>query len=203
MSSGVEVADQGPKRRGPRKSVIGSSPHKDEYLRLLRAGWSSSSLERYAAYRFGEDIKAATFRQYKFRMKIEVEPSVLMDRRKDPGPVSDVDVMKVREELVVLQMHRIAIDAQHERDMTKLFSTTGREIDLLSKLLDAVKADQRDYGILPSVPVALEVSTGPLPNQPPRSATLGEVLGLQDPKSVMAAAEALANVVPFPEARRA
>lgn len=194
------MPDTPPQKPSPprRRNQIGSSPHKDEYDRLIEAGWTSTSLERYAAYRFGERIASTTFRQYKHRRKmVNVKPSVLLgDARETEVP--PVDVMRVREELVQLQMARIAIDTRHEKSMSKLFSSTSREIDLLSKLLDQVKSDQRDYGILPDLrPVQAPERDGADPAPPPRARSLGEVLGLVDPGDVASAAEALAGVIPL------
>lgn len=176
-------------------------------MRLMEAGWTSFALERYASYRYGETIAAGSFRSYKARKKIETKPSILLGSKPVPAGESNVDVMGAREELVLLQMKRIAIDASHEEGMTKLFGTTGKEIDLLSRLLDKVKEDQRDYGILPQVPTAVEIS-GSLQQQAvvreeeqavPKHRTLGAVLGNGDEARARAIVEALATgkVVPI------
>lgn len=186
------------------RSAIGSSPWRDEYERLLKAGWSSTSLERYAAYRFGEQISAEVFRQYKHRKGIvsDAQP-VLRPKARSTEPDA-IDVAALRQEMVRLQAERIAIDVKHETDMTKLFNTTGREIDLLGRLLDQVKQDQRDFGMLPVTPTKIEVDAPDLPKETPKAAkSLGDLLGLASPESAMAAAEALARVIPFPEAKQA
>lgn len=180
-------------------SLIGSSPHRDEYVRLIEAGWTSVALERYASYRFGEEIAAGTFRTYKSRKKITVAPSVLLGSKQDVSAgESRVDVMGVREELVLLQMRRIAIDAKHEQDMSKLFSTTGKEIDMLARLLDQVKTDQQDYGLLPKVADRVEVTQpGPKPGEAPKHRTLGALLGLESDEDIASAARTLSQVIPI------
>lgn len=136
---------QSGKRRPGRPSIIGSSPHRDEYHTLLLAGWSSYSLEKYALHRYGEDISARVFRLYKARKKIEAKPDPLKEIELDDIP----DVMRERIRICLLQKERIAIDAKHEQGMGKLFTTLGREIELYSKLLSELRADLQEVGLLP------------------------------------------------------
>jgi hypothetical protein len=141
------MSDDKPKERSRRRrNVIGSSMHRDEYLRLMKAGWSSATLERYAAWRCGEDIPASTFRQYKKRMKLDVQTSRVLNASFDTDAIPDV--LTKRQELIALQTERLAIDAQHERDMRKLFGTTKNEIALLNTLLNELRQDLTDAGVL-------------------------------------------------------
>jgi len=142
----AEHAEEPAKRSRKRRNVIGSSMHRDEYLRLMKAGWSSATLERYAAWRCGEDIPASTFRQYKKRMKLDVQTSRLLNASFDTDAVPDVLVK--RQELIALQTERIAIDAQHERGMGKLFGTTKAEIALLNTLLTDMRTDLVEAGVI-------------------------------------------------------
>lgn len=143
------MADEAPKpreRSRRRRNVIGGSPHRDEYVRLMKAGWSSATLERYAAWRNGEDIPASTFRQYKKRQKLDVQTSRLLNSSFDTDAIPDV--LTKRQELIALQTERLAIDAQHERDMRKLFGTTKAEIAMLNTLLNEMRQDLVDAGVM-------------------------------------------------------
>lgn len=177
-----------------RRNVIGGSPHREEYVRLIGAGWSSFALERYAQHRFGEEIPASTFRSYKNRSKIKVEESpwkAIVDGIQKDGAV---DVLAVRSEMITLQRARIAIDAQHEADMKKLFSTTRGEMAELGRMLDAYMGDLQALGVMPSPKGGLVVEAGPSIRPPqagdatpdgqslPKAKTLGELLGTQDPE---------------------
>lgn len=128
----AEEAPPPKKRSRGRRNVIGGSPHRDEYVRLMKAGWSSATLERYAAWRYGKDVPASTFRQYKKRQKLDVQTSRLLNASfVDPDALPDV--LTKRQELIALQTERLAIDAEHERNMRKLFGTTKGEIALRTR----------------------------------------------------------------------
>lgn len=158
--------------------MIGGSPHRDEYVRLMEAGWSSMALERYARHRYGEDVPAATFRTYKRRAKIVTDVSKFGEI---VDPEKMIDVLRTRSELVQLQMERIRIDHDHERTMGKLFGSTSREIDLLAKLLDQSKADQQDLGLFPKAGETLHVDLPrPSGETAPRHRSLAEALGIEE-----------------------
>lgn len=216
--AGVEESSvEGPapsKKRRPRggkgASVINSSPHRDEYRRLmLDDGWTSFALERYASYRYGEDIKASTFRGYKSKILAQkpdwVSPDVLTGKDKKPlaegGREVQLDVMDMRQKLAFLQLQRISVDVATELSLGKLFNSTGREIELAAKLLDQIKEDQQDFGVLPKVADEVKVGVNQLPQDIPRQhSTLGEALGLSkdsSPEEKMAAARALGNLIPI------
>jgi hypothetical protein len=176
--------------------VVGNSEHRDEYVRLMRAGWTSLSLEAYARYRYAEDIPASTFRSYKARQKIEVKQSGLLSQVMDVDEAPDV--IAVRQELIALQIGRIGIDVKHERDMSKLFSTTRGEIALLNSLLTDLKTDLQDAGLMG------QATRGEDAVQPaqdggviPRAATLGDLMGLA-PENQTEAARLLHLVLPPP-----
>ena len=215
---GVEESSvEGPapsKKRRPRggkgASVINSSPHRDEYRRvMLEGGWTSFALERYASYRYGEDIKASTFRGYKAKILAQkpdyVTPDVLTGKDKQPlakaGEEVQLDVMDMRQKLAMLQLQRISVDVASELSIGKLFTTTGREIELASKLLDQIKTDQQDFGVLPKVAEEVKVGINDMPSDIPRKhTTLGEALGLtpdSTPEEKAAAARALGNLIPI------
>jgi hypothetical protein len=180
MNSDVDPTLAGAKPVTPRsrrrRSVIVSSAQREEYVRLMESGWSSMALERYAYHRYGEDIPASTFRAYKAKRGIKVEVSVMRGRDIDPDRTHDV--VATRQELIALQMARIGIDAQHERDMKKLFGTTRGEISLLSMLLDAAKGDLQDLGLFPKAGETITVKgDGPDPESIPKARTLAEAMG--------------------------
>jgi hypothetical protein len=160
-------------RSRTRKNVIGNSPHRDEYHRLLVAGWSSYALEKYAMHRFGEDIPARTFRLYKTRKKIIVAPDPLKELSLDDIP----DVLQERIRIVQLQKERIGIDWTHEQSMRKLFNTTGREIQLYSQLLTDLRSDLQDLGFLPR-PGAQDTVPREADDNSPRYRTLGDAFGV-------------------------
>lgn len=165
-----------------RRNVIGSSPNRDEYVRLMRAGWSSIALERYAAFRYGEDIPNQTFRAYRKRQKIEREnPKFKVD-------VDEVvDVIGLRADMIRLQVDRIGIDYKHEQAMGKLFGTLRNEISLLDGLLDSHKRDLQDVGLMPKSPDELKVTAGPSAQSgAPKHLTLGQMLGIEATRQVEA-----------------
>jgi hypothetical protein len=187
---------QGPQRRSrARRNVVGGSPHRDEYVRLMQAGWSSLTLERYAMYRFGEEIPASTFRTYKKRWAIEAKVAPwAREAEKVLDADAAVDVVTARAELIELQRSRIAIDVGHERTMTKLFGSTRAEIAALSSLLDAHKADLQDLGLFPKAGTTLTIS-GDVPKptaaDAPKVQTLGTLIGTEDTAEEIEAAKVL------------
>lgn len=135
------------KRSKRRRNVVGSSPHRDEYVRLIKAGWSSISLERYAAFRFGEDIPSRTFRAYKSRLKLDQ-----VDEKKTLEQFATTeahDVLQKRAALISLQEQRVVIDTSLELGMNKLLSTTREEIRLLHSMLGDHLADLQTLGVMP------------------------------------------------------
>lgn len=170
----------GKQRARRRKRVIENSSHREEYDRLLKAGWSSVSLERYAQFRYGEDVPSSTIRTYRQRQPWAAEVKVerfgeILD------PERAVDVLGERAALIKLQVDRIAIDHKHEKEMGKLFGSTRGEIATLSSLLDAHKADLQDLGLMGKAGETLTVNTGAEQADAPRSPSLSEALGV-DPK---------------------
>ena len=158
--------------------MVGSSPNRDEYVRLMQAGWSSLTLERYAAYRYGEDIPSKTLREYRAKNEIVVEVKPFDRVSAD----QTVDVVGARAELIRLQQARIAIDWEHEQNMSKLFTGNRAEILLLSQLLSDHKGDLQDLGIMPKAGEKIEIS-GPskaTAEQAPRALTLGALFGSPD-----------------------
>lgn len=203
------------KRRGShsRKSVLNSSPHKEEYLRLMSEGWSSGALERYAAYRYGETITASAFRTIKSRIKSQ-KPDWLKPEQltgKNRGAITEdgdhrVDVMKIRHQLAVLQMQRISTDVKTELDLGKLFSSTKGEIELLNVLLDRIKTDEEDYGLRAPIAQQQEVTVRDLPaTVAPRHQTLADALGAGglDRAQLISVARELGKIVPINRAREA
>lgn len=184
-------------KRKRKISPFNQSPYREDYVRLIKAGWSSASLERYAAYRYDEKIPASTFRNHMARIEKPEIPTVI---GKNGTPITDaeIDVMNVRQQLIQLQLQRLAVDAAHEFQMNKLFGSTRNEITLLSTLLNEAKQDQRDYGViahdpadaLPDVPVENAVNA-------PRFQTIGQMLGLGEGQDPLAVVERLAQVIPI------
>lgn len=190
MAQEVEGGEPTNVRSRRRRNVIGGSPHRDEYVRLMENGWSSLAIERYAFHRYGEEIPASTVRSYRKRSKIEVKKSPWVEILKD-APEGALDVLSIRAEMITMQRARIAIDAKHEQDMTKLFGTTRGEMAELGRMLDAYKDDLQDLGLMPKAGQSLEVTGGggsPLiPATPdgvvaPKAKSLGELLGTTDPE---------------------
>jgi hypothetical protein len=187
--------------RTKKVSPFNQSPYRDDYVRLIEAGWSSVSLERYAKYRYDEKIPASTFRNHMRRIEKNADPSkrlAITDKDKNQLSGTEVDVMGVRQQLIVLQIQRLAVDSQHEFQMNKLFTSTREEMKLLSSLLNEAKADQMDFGVikhragdeLPDVPA-------PTPSNSPRHASLGALMGLEPGQDPLGMVEALAKVIPF------
>ena len=190
VSGAQEVEEPTNRRSRARRNVIGGSPHRDEYVRMLENGVSSTTLERYAFHRYGEEIPASTFRTYRRRSKIEVKKSPWAEILKE-APEGVLDVLSLRAEMITMQRARIMIDAKHEQDMTKLFGTTRGEMAELGRMLDAYKGDLQDLGLMPKAGQSLEVTGSggaPLIAAPvegvaaPKARTLGDLLGVSDPE---------------------
>ena len=162
-------------RSRSRRNVIRNSPNRKEYERLIQAGWSSISLERYAAFRYGEDIPNQTFRSYRAKMDVQRENK---DFKVDVDET--VDIMGLRADLIRLQAERIGIDYRLEKSMGKLFGSLRPEIDLLDSLLDSHKRDLQDVGIMPKSPEQITVSSGPSPAEAPTHTSLAQLLGATD-----------------------
>lgn len=124
------------------------SPNRDDYVELMKMGWSSIRLENYALVRYGEKIPAVTFRTYKHRHKIEVEQDSLTTRISSFNPEDILDITRIRAELTQAQRERIAIGLEQERERKTLKPTMRAELALLNQLLDSMKADQQDLGIM-------------------------------------------------------
>ena len=182
-------------------SPFNQSPYRDDYVRLIEAGWSSVSLERYAKYRYKEEIPASTFRNHMRRIEKKADPNArLAITGKDANHLAgtEVDVMGVRQQLIVLQIQRLAVDSSHEFTMNKLFTSTREEMKLLSTLLNEAKADQLDYGVRTG-PIKDELPDVPQPDagNSPQHTTLAGLLGVNPGGDLLGAAEALAKVIPI------
>lgn len=179
------VANRPPQRktagqsRKRRRNVIASSPNRAEYESLLRAGWSTYALERYALHRFGERIDQTTFVRYRKKLGIEAPASPWEGVKSEER----VDVLRLRNDLIQLQMARIAIDHKHEEQMGKLFGSTKGEIQVLDQLLSSMKTDLQDVGLLPKAGDKLEISA-PKAEEAPRHQSLADVFGA-DPEKVI------------------
>jgi hypothetical protein len=179
MTSTETGENPGGARSKRRRNVVGSSPHRLEYERLIDVGWTSMSLERYALHRYGEDIPAVTFRLYRKKLGKNRPAS----QYRTVVPSSMVDVLGSRAELIALQQARIAVDWGHEQSMGKLFGTTRAEISVLSGLLDAHKADLQDLGVFPKAGEKLTINgVAVSPDDAPKARSLAEALGV-DPGS--------------------
>lgn len=183
-------------------SPFNQSPYRDDYVRLIEAGWSSVSLERYAKYRYKEEIPASTFRNHMRRIEKKADPSkrlALTAKDQEQLSGSEVDVMGVRQQMIVLQIQRLGVDTAHEFQMNKLFTSTREELKLLSTLLNEAKADQLDFGVIAA---KQEDELPPVPqadaSNSPQHATLGSLLGAGEDADMLAAAEALGKVLQFP-----
>jgi hypothetical protein len=195
-----------------RKSVLNQSPHLEEYIELMRGGWSSFALERYASYRYGEKIAAATFRTRKSRMLAQKTDWVTPDHLtgKSNKPITDiehrVDVLKTRHQLAVLQMQRISLDVKTELDLGKLFSSTKGEMDLLNTILDKIKQDEEDFGLREKVADKTQVTVADLPaTVAPRHDSLAAALGAGglDQAQLIHVARELGKIVPIRRIREA
>lgn len=184
-------------KRKKKVSPFNQSPYREDYVRLIQAGWSSVALERYAKYRYDEAIPASTFRNHMRRID---KPDALTVTGKNNQALTgtEIDVMGVRQQLIMLQIQRLGVDSAHEFQMNKLFTSTREELKLLSQLLNEAKQDQHDFGLLkhradedlPSVPVADAANS-------PRHATLGQLMGLAPGQDALGVVEALAQVIPI------
>lgn len=198
------MTDQMAEVRAKRKKKISpfnQSPYREDYVRLIKAGWSSASLERYAKYRYDEKIPASTFRNHMARIEKSQDPgNPLKITGKDATSLqgTEIDVMGVRQQLIGLQIQRLSVDVKHEFDMNKLFGSTRAEMQLLSTLLNEAKQDQKDYGVIAHDP-AEDLPEVPQPeaSNSPRHSSLGSLLGVGPGTDMLAAAEALAKVIPI------
>lgn len=188
-------------------NAIGRSPNREEYANLMQAGWSSVALERYALWRYGEEIKASAFRTYRRRHGWQVQTATFNgDRDLDPDVL--LDLVHERAELIRLQKFRISVDVRLERNMNKLLSTTKGEIELLSRMLDQSKRDLQDLGLFPQAGVKIDIHGrvgGLEPSMDdgrnrftPPAASLGELLGQMGPEEEMRMARMINDMLPGP-----
>lgn len=181
-------------------SAWAASPNREIYIRLIEEGWSSTSLEHYADYRFHEKIPASTFRNHMRRIEKKAGKPItagkFTDKDGKPMETTDVDVMGVRQSLIVMQMQRIGMDFQHEQAMNKLFNTTRQELQLLSSLLTEAKQDQLDFGARVAPDQEPLIPEGPA--SAPKHRSFGELLGLPPEADELAAVERLAAVIEMP-----
>jgi hypothetical protein len=198
-----------PKPRKRRRNVIGNSPHRDDYIRLMKDGWSSVALERYALWRYQEQIPASTFRTYRSSKNRDwnVSTSTFNASRQNAEHALDPDVLldllHERAELIRLQKARIAIDHEHEVAMRKLFGSTAREIEVLDKLLQASKGDLQDLGLFPKAGETVQINArvgalSPDVDDPQNRSrpTLASVLAMADPAHALQVARALHEALP-------
>lgn len=194
-----QMAEVRAKRKKP-LSPFNQSPYREDYVRLIRAGWSSVSLERYAKYRYKEEIPASTFRNHMRKIQKDETSQITRVTGKNNTDLSgtEIDVMQVRQSLIALQIQRLSVDVTHEFQMSKLFTSTREEMKLLSNLLNEAKADQKDFGVLapadtdeaPAVPAADDSNA-------PKYQTFGQMLGLQPGQDEKDLVEQLAKVIPI------
>lgn len=163
---------------------ITTSPHRKEYERLLKAGWTAPTLSRFAAHRYGEKISPEAIRKYRSRHRIDPPKQSW-----GTAPDDTVDVFGTRASLIRLQLSRIAIDAEHERNMKKLFASTRAEIDTLNRLIESHKQDLQDMGMLPKTPEDVQI-THKQAQDAPKAASLAEVFDTDE-----LAAQDLAKVI--------
>lgn len=178
-------------RHRSRRNVIGSSVHREDYVGLMRAGWSSEAISRYAGYRFGEDIPASTIRHYRNRNKVRAAtaPAFPGLQQGQPGtdPEKRLDVMGLRAEAIQLQLARIRVEVAAEQGAARLLPTVRDELRLLNTLLNDHKADQQDWGLAPKagdrvdpLPAALPGVPSPAAAGAPKFQTIGEMFGVPD-----------------------
>jgi hypothetical protein len=154
-----------------RRSLIDISRNKEEIVHLLvDAGWGSRTVSRYLEMKHSEVIPASSLRTWRARYLKRLESQgklPAMWKQPDHGdhtaraevnralfPDDTVpDILAQRLALIRLQQRRIAIDAEHEFAMNKLFVSQGKEIDLLNRLLNDAKTDLQDIGVYPKVEV--------------------------------------------------
>lgn len=188
-------------RRKKKVSPFNQSPYREDYVRLIQAGWSSASLERYAKYRYDETIPASTFRNHMARIqkgKNPGNPLAVTGKGGEQLTGTEIDVMGVRQQLIMLQIQRLGVDSAHEFQMNKLFASTREEMKLLGTLLNDAKADQADYGLLKKA-TGDELPEVPQPDagNAPRHTSLAQLMGLDAGQDALGVVEALANVIPI------
>ena len=208
MTYRTRDADGEPVTRKKKRTTnaIGRSPNRDEYARLMQAGWSSVAIEHYAMHRYGEVIAASSVRAYRRRHNWEVQTCTMDAAGLDPDVL--LDLLHERALLIRMQKARVEIDVEHERTMSKLFGSTRAEIQLLSQLLDSSKRDLQDLGLFPQVGEKITVHgrVGQLaPNMDdgrnrftPPAASLGELVGQMGPEEEMRLARMIHDVLPGP-----
>ena len=72
-------------KRKRKISAFNQSPYREDYVRLIEQGWSSTSLERYAKYRYDEKIPASTFRNHIAKLRPAGTPVIPGKDGRDPA----------------------------------------------------------------------------------------------------------------------
>ena len=176
-----------PKQR--RNHVIASSPNCEEYVELMRNGWTSTRLEQYALVRYGEVIPAGTFRTFKHRRKIvEYRNDPVSEKLSQLAKDNLQDPTALRSELASWLREVVAIQvtqAQTGRIPRDLKATALA----YNQILNDVKQDQQDIGIMGKAGenIQLHVSQQSETNH---RVTIQELVG-DDPHAQMAMAKTI------------
>lgn len=152
----------------PRRSEVDKTNHREEIEHLLiDQQWSSRTVEQYLILKYNVRIAESSLRTWRDRRVKRREALGTLPaswNRPDPadqspraivtrifGPIDRIpDVMAERLRLIELQKRRIQMDAEHEIGMGKQFVSNGKEIDLLNRLLNDLKVDMQEFGMLPA-----------------------------------------------------
>lgn len=171
-------------RSKKRHNVIARSKHREDFEKLMKANWSSAAIERYALWRYGEDIPEITIRKYRLRKKInaagEKRYTLTRERSLDEMVVESLDVLGQRAQLIALQVKRIDDQQKQEVSGRHADASLRQEVLALNTLLDSEKADMQDLGMFPKQGDEITIRSGredKMEETVPRYQTLGDALG--------------------------
>jgi hypothetical protein len=160
-------------RRG-RPSTIANSPHRDDYKKLLKAGWSSAMLERYAAFRYGEQISAPTIRRYRNSLQQKEGTYDSFEKLAPLDRDALVDVLGGQAQLIALQRARVAIDAGKEVEQKKLSPSVRLELRELAQLYKDYRETMQELGLFPRQGAVLNLNANLQPAPAPDPSTRPE-----------------------------
>ena len=139
-----------------------------EIDRRIRLGWSLNDLADVIKTEFNEltDYSAAYIRKvlYEYRNAIPpaelsaVSPESVVGQRIIKRMANGLDELAELERLYRLQMERIEIGAQVERNTQLLFNTCGREVFIAMKLLKQSADLKMDLGLIKREPTSISIN---------------------------------------------
>ncbi len=140
----------------------------DEMDKKVKAGISVEEVARWLQEDLMQlpEVKRETLVRQLYRYKASLPPGQIVTapplylKRAIEKLRRGVNELEELEHLYLFQLKRISIDAETEEKINKLFSGTGREIQLAADLLTRMMDKKMELGLMDKQPEKLEISGG-------------------------------------------